>query len=166
LLRRFAPRNDGFLISNMSARSRGAMRPSCAGIIRPKNRGRGECRVPAAPAASRAKFVVSTRASSPQVHRGHPAFPHAMVLRLISCSPRRRIRLVTVVSGLRFVEPGRADLTSADLTPATGARTTRLHRPRSAVRLRALDRSQAEARPAITSARPALPRPPHPAPRP
>src|SRR6266404_304888 len=32
--------------------------------------------------------------------RDHPAFPHAMVLRLISRSPRRRIRLVTVVSGL------------------------------------------------------------------
>jgi hypothetical protein len=43
-------------------------------------RGRGECRVPAAPAASRAKLEVSTRASSPQVHRIHPAFPHAMVL--------------------------------------------------------------------------------------
>src|SRR3977135_1496912 len=33
----------------------------------------------------------------------HPAFPHAMVLRLISCPPRRRIRLVTVISGLRLV---------------------------------------------------------------
>src|SRR3981081_4832651 len=30
----------------------------------------------------------------------HPAFPHAMVLRLISCSPRRRIRLVTVIGEL------------------------------------------------------------------
>jgi hypothetical protein len=46
----------------------------------PRRRGRGECRVPAAPAASRAKLEVSTRASSPQVHRIHPAFPHAMVL--------------------------------------------------------------------------------------
>jgi hypothetical protein len=45
-----------------------------------KNRGRGECRVPNAPAASRARWEVSTRASSPKVHRVHPAFPHAMVL--------------------------------------------------------------------------------------
>ena|SRR6476661_9813446 len=29
-------------------------------------------------------------------------FPCAMALRLISCSPRRRIRLVTVAGGLRF----------------------------------------------------------------
>jgi hypothetical protein len=44
------------------------------------NRGRGECRVPAAPAASCAKCDGGTRVSSPQVHRSHPAFPHAMVL--------------------------------------------------------------------------------------
>jgi hypothetical protein len=36
--------------------------------------------VPAAPAASCAKCVVSTRVSSPRSHRIHPAFPHAMVL--------------------------------------------------------------------------------------
>src|SRR5215208_5735597 len=47
-------------------------------------KGRGECRVPRAPAVSRAKLVVSTRASSPQVHRIHPAFPHAMVLTVSS----------------------------------------------------------------------------------
>jgi hypothetical protein len=41
--------------------SRGAMRPSCAGILRPQ-RGRGECRVPVAPAAARG-VVVSTRVS-------------------------------------------------------------------------------------------------------
>src|ERR1700687_3389417 len=39
-------------------------------------------------------------------HHGHtgfkPGIPRAMVLRLISCSPRRRIRLVTVIRGLRL----------------------------------------------------------------
>src|SRR6266478_3725270 len=55
-----------------------------------------------------------------------------MVLRLISCSPRRRIRLVTVVSGLRFCRTRSGRLASADLTPATGARTTRLCRTRKA----------------------------------
>src|SRR3954449_2151735 len=52
-----------------------------------------------------------------------------MVLRLIPRSPRRRIRLVTVVAGLGLVEPGWADFASDNLTPATGARTTRLCRP-------------------------------------
>src|SRR3981189_2762282 len=72
-----------------------------------------------------------------------------MVLRLISCSPRRRIRLVTVIRGLRFRRCPVGQLASANLTPATGARTTRLHRPQhllsakgfdgpSAVRLRAI----------------------------
>jgi hypothetical protein len=44
-------------------------------------------------------------------------------------SPRRRIRLVTVIGGLSLVTPGRADVDSANLTPATGARTTRFNRP-------------------------------------
>ncbi len=38
-------------IPNMPTRPRGAMRPSCAFIFRPQG-GRGECRVPVAPAAS------------------------------------------------------------------------------------------------------------------
>jgi hypothetical protein len=76
------------------------MRPSFARSI-PSERGRGECRMPAAPAASRAMCRKHT-SKSPQVHQIHPAFPHAMVLRLIPCSPRRRIRLVTVIGGLRF----------------------------------------------------------------
>ena len=57
--------------------SRDAMRPSSARTFHPK-RGRGERRVPAAPAAPCAK-VESTRvvtADTPE----HPAFPHAMVL--------------------------------------------------------------------------------------
>jgi hypothetical protein len=65
------------------------------------NRGRGECRVANAPAASRAKWESSTRASSPKVHRNHPAFPHAMVLTAYfvlspatnsSCHRHRRIK--------------------------------------------------------------------------
>jgi hypothetical protein len=42
LLRRFAPRNDGFLISNMSTQSRGAMRPSFCKTVSPiKQRAQG-----------------------------------------------------------------------------------------------------------------------------
>jgi hypothetical protein len=94
----------------------------------PRRGGSGECRVPVAPAASCAK-VESTRVIT-TVAPGHPAFPHAMVLTAYivlspatnsSCHRHRRIE--------GFAAPGRADLTSADLTPATGARTTRFCRP-------------------------------------
>ena len=45
-------------------------------------------------------------------------------------APRRRIRLATVAGGLAaHRKPGWARRTSASLTPATGARTTRLCRP-------------------------------------
>jgi hypothetical protein len=54
--------------------SRDTICPSCASLSAPK--GRGECRVPIAPAASRGK-IKTTRASPPQVHRDRPAFPHA-----------------------------------------------------------------------------------------
>ena len=39
--------------------------------------------------------------TSIQVQRRHSGLPCAMVLRLITCSPRRRIRLVTVASGFK-----------------------------------------------------------------
>src|SRR6266404_9656477 len=61
--------------------------------------------------------------------------------------------------------PGRADLASANLTPATGAGTTRLCRPlkrRSSCTL--ANRSRDSSRPAIAIARPTLSRPPHPVP--
>src|SRR6266436_6567867 len=93
-------------------------------------------------------------------------FP-ALVLRLISCSPRRRIRLVTVAGGLKAQSnPVEPDFASASLTPATGARTTRLHRTQKApIILHAADRSRGSSRPAIAVARLTLSRPPHPAPR-
>ena len=57
-------------------------------------------------------------------------------------------------------------LASANLTPATGARTTRLHRPQKApIILHAADRSRGSSRPATAIARLTLSRPPHPAPR-
>ncbi len=67
--------------------------------------------------------------TSIQGQRRHSGIPRAMALRLMPCSPRRRIRLVTVVSGLK-VSPNPVGLekTSANLTPATGARTTRFCR--------------------------------------
>src|ERR1700678_1746589 len=58
--------------------SRDALRPSCARPFHAKIRGRGERRVPAAPAAPCAK-VESTQVLTADTP-GHPAFPHAMVL--------------------------------------------------------------------------------------
>src|SRR5712692_5601440 len=58
---------------------------------------------------------------SPRSHRDHPAFPHAMVLTAsfvlspvtgLSCHRHPRIKVLSL--------PGRADLTSANLTPASG----------------------------------------------
>jgi hypothetical protein len=135
--------------------------PELCNIFRP-NRGRRECRVLAAPAVSRAICAENTHTSI-QVQSEHSGIPRTMVLRLMPRSPRRRIRLVTVVGELTVLpNPVGLTKTSADLTPATGARTTRFcrtHQRRTsvapAVRSRVLE-------PALRSrSRPTLPRPPH-----
>ena len=98
--------------------------------------------------------------TSIQVQTEHSGFPRAMGLRLISCSPRRRIRLVTVADRLTVHRnPVGFRKTSAGLTPATGARTTRFcrtQRPASpGFRRSSARRSIAhkpEARPAISNA--------------
>ena len=62
---------------------------------------------------------------------GTPGLPCAMVLRPIPRSPRSRIPLASVADGLTIDRsPVWARTISASLTPATGARTTRLCRPR------------------------------------
>jgi len=50
-------------------------------------KGARECRVHGAPAVSCATTTRKTHTSI-QVHRNHPASPHAMALRIITCSPR------------------------------------------------------------------------------
>jgi hypothetical protein len=74
--------------------------PGLCKLSRPRERrGRGECRVRAAPAVSCAKLCEKTHTSI-QVQRKHSGIPRAMALRLMARSPRRRIRLVTVAAGL------------------------------------------------------------------
>ena len=92
-------------------------RQHCARVLQnhspPKQRGRREDRVRAAPAVSCAKADKKTHMSI-QVQRKHSGLPCAMVLQLISCSPRRDQSLfVTVASVMRSI--------NADLTPAIGA---------------------------------------------
>jgi hypothetical protein len=165
LLRRFAPRNDGVLVPKHTSAFPRRVSPGLCKSFRPSRRGRRERRVLAAPAVSCAKLCEETHTSI-QVQSEHPGIPCAMVLRLMPRSPRRRIRLVTVVGELAVLrKPGWAFKTSADLTPATGARTTRFCRTqqcRSSVAPAV--RSRTEARPATTTTRPTLPRPPHPVP--
>ena len=129
-----------------------------------ENRGRREDRVRAAPAVSCAtcteenahEHTGPAESIRPSLRNGFTAY---FVL------SRRRIPLATVAGGLMVRPPGRAGKTSADLAPATGARTTRLGRPLQRRRQRASIAHRPKARPAIIPARLTLPRPPHPIPR-
>ena len=149
--------------SRIRLRPRDAKRPSCAFISRPK-------RAWGTPGARCTRglvctFVVVERTrvttSTPQ----HPAFPHAMVLTVsfvlsvtgLVC--HRRLR--TCVASA----PGRADTTSATLTPASG-RQDHTTSPYAAAPFVSppVDRSQIF-RPALHHlARLTLLRPPHPSP--
>src|ERR1700741_4075562 len=72
---------------------------------------------------SRVQFVLENTHTSIQVKRRQSGIPCAMVLRLMPCPPRRRIRFVTVIGELSALpNPVGPTKTSADLTPATGAR--------------------------------------------
>jgi len=130
-------------------------------------RGRGERRMPAAPAASCALCIGRTHTSK-RVHRNHPAFPHAMVLTVsfvlspvtgLVCHRRQRIKVLSA--------PGRADSTSANLTPASGRQdhTTSPYAATSLVRSLLIAHKSFDP-PCDPVARKTLPRPPHPTPRP
>ena len=66
--------------------------------------------------------------TSIQVQRKQSGIPCAMALRLMPCSPRRRIRLVTVAAGLRLIDPVGSTSPPPSLAPATGVGTTRFCR--------------------------------------
>src|SRR6266404_1551838 len=74
-----------------------------------------------------------------------------------------RVSLVTVIGGYGLSKPGRARKTSADLTPATGARTTRLCRTPQRRSSNALSIAHGKP-PCDHDCAPTLPRPPHPVP--
>jgi hypothetical protein len=92
----------------------------CPEVSRHEIRGRGECRMRAAPAVPCAKWEKKTHTSI-QVQRRHSDIPCAMALRITSSSPRRiglfclrrlRIWLIRARSGRQASE---------DLTPTTEA---------------------------------------------
>ncbi len=182
---------------DMHLRSRDIMRPSCCKNIRPlksegaarpsiEGAGNAGCSWHPRPVCESSVHTVVTT-GTPET----PGIPCAMVLTAYaalsratnsSCHPRRRIE-----GGAR---PGRARITSAGLTPATGARTTRFCRTRPAHRqgvssgmcTSAQVPAKAEAAPFVCApgkrsqaflngtaalrhlSRPTLPRPPHPVP--
>src|SRR6266851_1328394 len=163
-LLRFA-RNDGPDYKRDFA-PRGTKRPSRAFISRPP-RGRGECRVPDAPAASCALCIGRTHTSNNEYTRtpGIPArngFTAYVVLSPVTglfCHRRPQSKVLS--------KPGWADLNSANLTPASGRQDhTILPSASNISRQRAVDRSQVpENPPCDPIARKTLPRPPHPTPR-
>ncbi len=132
-------------------------------VSRHRNRGRGECRMRAAPAVSCAvctkrcahEHTGSAEAIRHSLRNGFTAYNVLSSATNSFCHRHRRIN--------GFVGPGWADETSADLAPATGARTTRfrrtLQRRSSACRMIAHGSKEL---PCDPIARATLPRPPHP----
>jgi hypothetical protein len=122
-LLRFA-RNDG----HNFAFSRRHSPEVCIDLVLFENRGRREDRVRAAPAVSCAmctkkcahEHTGSAESIRPSLRNGFTAYGALSPATNSSCHRRRRIE------GL--VAPGWANIASADLTPATGARTTRFCR--------------------------------------
>src|SRR5258707_1510555 len=123
------------------SRPRGAMRPSCAFISRPHG-GRGECRAPAAPAASCAILVESTRVTtstpaSPGIpaRNGFTAYVALSPVTGLFCHRRQRISDLSA--------PGWADLPSRELDASVGASGPHDFAVRESIfRQRAVDRSQ------------------------
>jgi hypothetical protein len=114
-------------------RSRGAKRPRFARKIVPrKKEGAGKTGCALHP-RSRVQAAHKKAHTSIQVQRRQSGLPCAMALRLMPCSPRRRIRLVTVAAGLMAGRSGWIESATDSLTPATGARTTRFCRTQQPV---------------------------------
>ena len=136
---------------NMTSRSRDALRPrfasQCPAL---EKRGRREDRVLAAPAVSRAKCANKTHTSI-QVQRKHSGLPCAMALRLMPCSPRRRVRLVTVTAGLMADRLQWESICHRQLGTSNGCRDHTVLPYASAPFVLRGERSLTENRPAITS---------------
>ena len=84
-------------------------------------KGAGNAGCGAAPAGLRVQCAQESAHTSIQEQRRQSDIPCAMALRLISRSPRRRIRLVTVASGLSiYRKPGWAEHVSVRLDISNG----------------------------------------------
>jgi hypothetical protein len=129
--------------------SRGAERPKLCRSLAPIMRAQG---MPGARCTRGLVCKIVRRCAHEDTGEAEASdIPCAMALRLMPCSPGRRVLFVTLVGEYGLVRPGRADKSSADLASATDARTTRfcrtLQRRSSACRLSLTGLSPA--RPAI-----------------
>ena len=156
-----APQGDGSRYA--PAFSRCNAPEVCKSFAQKKNKGAGNAGCLLHP-RSRVQCAQGSAHTSIQVQPEQPGIPCAVVLRLIPRSPRRRIPLASVAGGLKDCQTRSGRRSSAGLTPATGARTTRLCRTLQRQSSARCVRSRTKARPANTTTRPTLPRPPQPAP--
>src|SRR6266849_2031113 len=153
---------------NPDVRSPSRRNASEALINLPPKEGVGNAGCPWHP-QPRVRLALVKKHTSKRVPRNHPTFPHAMVLTVsfalspvtgLFCHRRPRTNVVP--------KPGRADITSANLTPASGRQdhTTSPYAATSFVSA-PFDRSRILVGPALHHV-PCLtlPRPPHPIPRP
>jgi hypothetical protein len=102
-----------------TSRPRGAMRPSCAFISRPQG-GRGECRVPAAPAVSCALCIGRTHTSNNE-YTGTPGIPARNgFTAYVVLSPVTGLFCHRHFADIVLSLPGWADRTPQNLTPASG----------------------------------------------
>jgi hypothetical protein len=136
-------------------RSRGAMRPRfCKTMSLENKRAQGmpgaSCtRSLACRKKTKHTSVVTTGSD------GSTDIPRAMVLRLIPCSPRRRIRLVTVIRGLRFCRSPVGPTSLREFNTSNGCQNhTASPSAKSADHpARQLNRSRGSSRPATAIAR-------------
>jgi hypothetical protein len=175
-----APRSDmvKFRFKFPTADTRRHLAAGCARGLRfvvPQTEGAGNAGCALHP-RSRVQNAQRKTHTSIQVQRRQSGIPCAMALRLMPCSPRRRIRLVTVAAGLRLKRSGWIDPATDSLTPATGVGTTRFCRTQQPVFAKRLRRARRRSscapvhrswdKPTLRlPCAPTLPRPPHPLPR-
>ena len=112
---------------DVTSRSRGAVRPRFASRCPSLGEGAGKTGCSLHP-RSRVPNAQTKTHTSIQVQRKHSGLPCAVALRLMPCSPRRRIRLVTVDAGFTAHQIRLDQLATDSLAPATGVGTTRFCR--------------------------------------
>jgi hypothetical protein len=112
----------------MRPHSRGAMRPrfaSASPSLRTEGAGKAGCRLHPRSCATKNARV------DHRFNRIIPAFPARMVYGLLRILPGEPSSFATVAPRMTDAsQPGRADTSPQDLTPASGVRTIRLRRPR------------------------------------
>jgi hypothetical protein len=135
----------------MWLRPRDAKRPRRCQIVRP-HRGRGECRVPVAPAASCA-LCSGNMHTSRRVHRNRPASPHAMVLTAYVALPGDRACLPPSPANMECPRPVGPTFPPRNLTPASGRQDHTILPYAATSLVRALAIAHRPHRPALPSRR-------------